>query len=697
MSLEKLLLPQSVAIIGASRVQGKVGYEIVSNILSGGFTGPVHPVNPKADEILGLECFPSVAAIGGPVDLAVICLPSPAVDKTILECGKAGIRAAIVITAGFKEIGEEGRKLEDRLVRTARQAGVRILGPNCLGLISTHVNLNASFAPLMPRQGSIAMISQSGALIAGILDKAQEGKIGFSYVVSVGNKAELDEEELLRAFAADPKTRVIAGYIENITEGEKFLRTAERVVPEKPVVLVKAGSTAAGTKAAFSHTGSLAGSEAAYECAFRRSGIIRAASIEDLFDLAQAFAEQPLPIGRRIAVITNAGGPGIMAADACEKANLTFRVLSESAVQKLQEVLPAAASTNNPVDVLGDADETRYENTLRIVMSDEGVDAALVLLTPQAMTHPAETAEAIARVYREVRKTVLVSFIGSKLVEGGIEILRENGIPQFPSPERAARALQAMADYVDWCSQPPRVIHRIPTHRVRVEKTIRRHRALGQTEVGEQAAKDILEAYGFIVPESILARNVDEARSAAERIGYPVVIKIASQDISHKSDVGGVRVGLENEEELIDGFELMMLRIQRKLPEARLDGVTVQEMKAGGREVIIGMTRDPQFGPLLVFGLGGIHVEVLKDVAFELAPITEEEACAMIERTKTFKLLRGVRGEKGVDTDTIAESLRRISQLSVDFPEILELDINPLKVTGTEAIAVDGRIRLCAD
>lgn len=699
MSLEKLLKPASVAVIGASRQPGKVGYEILANIIQGGFTGRVHPVNPGAKEILGLECHPSVEEIGEPVDLAVICIPTNHVVSAIDACGKAKVPAAVVITAGFKELGDEGKRREEKLISSARRAGVRFLGPNCLGLISTHVGLNASFAPLMPRQGSIALISQSGALITGILDRAQESRIGFSYVVSVGNKAALDEEELLRAFASDPDTKVIAGYVENITEGEKFLRTAERVVPDKPVVLVKAGSTAAGTKAAFSHTGSLAGSEAAYESAFRRAGIIRARSVEDLFDLAQAFSEQPLPLGRRVAVITNAGGPGIMAADACEKAGLSFRVLSDEAVARLEENLPPAASANNPVDVLGDAGADRYEDALRIVTADEGVDSTIVLLTPQAMTKAKETAESIVKVFQETGKTILCSFIGSEMVREGVDALREHRIPQFPSPERAARALQAMSDYVDWCARPPRVIQRLPVHRVRVEKIIRRHRALGQSAVGEQATKDILEAYGFVIPKDALARTVDEARTAAERIGYPVVLKIASKDISHKTDIGGVKLGLENEEQMVDAFELMMMRIKRRQPDAKLDGILIQEMKFGGKEVFIGMTRDPQFGPLLVFGLGGIHVEVLKDVSFELAPLTAEEAHSMIERTKTYKLLQGVRGEMGVDTDTVADALRKVSQLSMDFPEIQELDINPLKVStsGEDAIAIDGRIRLSLD
>ncbi len=695
MSLKNFFHPKNVAVIGASRAKGKVGFDILYNLKTGGFEGGIFPVNPKADEILGLKCYPDLASIPETPDLAVIVLPAKAVINAVRVCGDKGIKAVIVISAGFKEVGEEGRKLEQKLVNQLNVYDMRLIGPNCLGVSSTGERMNASFGA-MPIDGNIALISQSGALITGLLDTAKGERIGFSSVVSIGNKADVREDELIGYFADDPSVKVIAGYLENIGEGEKFIHTVKNVVPEKPVIVIKSGRTSAGAQAASSHTGSLGGQEEAYQCAFRRSGIIRADSIEHLFDMLMLFSEQPLPGGDRFAVITNAGGPGIMAADACESAGLTFAALQDATKEKLASFLPSAANIHNPIDVLGDSDAERYATSIEMVLSDPGVDILLVLLTPQAMTDPEGTARGIIEKSKASDKTVVACFIGCEQVEQGCALLRENKIPVYREPERAVAAIRAACDYVEWCEKPPRVVKRYPVNKTRVEKMIRKYRRMQQTLIGEQDAKDIFEAYGINTPAGSLVRSAEEAVRVADRIGYPIVMKVASQDISHKSDLGGVKIGLPDAEAVADAYELMMLRMQKKAPNAVIEGVTVQEMIAGGKEVIIGMTRNPQFGPLLLFGLGGIYVEVLKDVAFELAPLTEEEAHNLITSTKTYTLLQGVRGEASTDINAIGECLQRIGQLVTDFPEIQELDINPMKVkeVGHAAVAIDARIGL---
>jgi len=497
--------------------------------------------------------------------------------------------------------------------------------------------------------------------------------------------------------AADADTKVIAGYLESITDGDVFVREAERLSHIKPILLMKSGGTQAGAEAASSHTGSLAGSEVAYESAFERAGIIRCASIKQQFDYAQAFANQPLPADSRVAVITNAGGPGIMAADAVEREGLTFAKLDEATVKKLAEKLPPAANLLNPIDVLGDALADRYEFALDVVMDDPNVDAILVLLTPQAMTEAAATAEAIVKVTgQKPGKPVLACFLGAAKVRDGVNILMQHGIPQYDSPESAVDAIEAMIRYVQWRSRPKRVVKLFPVNRRKVENIVERHLRQGVLDIGEAESKEILEAYGFVTPKGAIAATADQAANIAQQLGYPVVLKIWSPDILHKSDVGGVKVGLSGEQEVRDAFDLMIYRIPKKKPDAHILGVLVQEMCRKGKEVILGMHRDPHFGPLMMFGMGGIMVEVLKDVSFYLAPLTAQEAKQMLISTKTYKILQGVRGDEGVDIDRIAEGLQRLSQLVTEFPQIKEMDINPYVVghEGTTPIAVDARISL---
>ena len=695
MSLERIFNPRSVAVVGASQTKGKVGYEILTNMIGAGFGGKIFPVNHKAESIAGLKCYPDLESIGEVPELVVIVVPAKVVPEIMRQCAKIGVKAVIIITAGFKEVGEEGRELEKQVVQIAKQSDIRVVGPNCLGVISTSNKLNASFGGDLPQKGTIGYLSQSGALLAAILDTANAHGIGFSKLISIGNKADVNELDVVAAFDIDPDTEVIAGYLENISDGNAFVNQVEKISQNKPILLIKSGGTSAGAKAASSHTGSLAGAETAYGVVFERAGIIRCNSIKQQFDYAQAFANQPLPGGNRVAVITNAGGLGIMAADAIERQGLTFAEPSDETVKKLADVLPAAANLQNPIDVLGDALADRYEFALDVVLDDGNVDIVLILLTPQAMTESAATAEAIAKVCRKKpKKPVFACFLGAGKVEEGVRILQENKIPQYDSPESAVSAIKVTTDYVRWRSRPKRVVKLFAVNRRKVENVIERHLRQGIREVGETESKEVLEAYGFVTPKGSVATTAEQARNIAEQIGYPVVMKIWSPDILHKSDVGGVKIGLESGQEVMDAFDLMMYRIPKKMPEANILGVLVQEMCTGGKEVILGMNRDVRFGPLMMFGMGGTMVEVLQDVSFYLAPLTAEEARQMLVNTRTYRMLKGVRGETAVDIDAIAEGLQRLSQLVTEFPQIQELDINPYMVgpEGTIPIAVDARM-----
>ena len=697
MSLETFFSPNSVAVVGASREQGKVGHELLVNLIRGGYAGKIFPINPKADQIEGLKCYPDLPSIGEAPDLVIIIVPAKLVPGVIQDCAKLAVKAVIIITAGFKEVGEEGANLERSVMEAARTAGIRVIGPNCLGVMVPKHKLNASFGGDLPAIGGIGYVSQSGALLAAILDMANANSIGFSKLISIGNKADIDELDVIRSLGNDRDTRVIAGYLESIANGNAFVREAEKISHRKPILLMKSGGTGAGAKAASSHTGSLAGSETAYECVFERAAIIRCDSIKSQFDFAQAFANQPLPKGERVAVITNAGGPGIMAADAIEREGLTFAKPSEETLKRLAARLPPAANIHNPFDVLGDALADRYEYTLDTVLDDPNVDVALVLLTPQAMTECTKTAEAMVRVAKAKRaKPVLGCFLGARKIADAVRILREGRIPQYDSPEAAVATIRVMTNYVRWLSRPKRVVKIFSVNRRRVERIIERHQRRGIRDIGEMESKEILEAYGFETPKGSIATTADQAANIATQLGYPVVLKIWSPDIIHKSDVGGVRLNLRTPQDVRDAFDLMMLRVPRKAPDADILGVLVQEMCTKGQEVILGMNRDPQFGPMLMFGMGGIYVEVLKDVAFYLAPLTAEEAKEMLMKTRTYGLLKGARGKEGLDIDVIAQGLQRLSQLVTEFPQIQEMDINPYVVgpAGTPPIAVDARIRV---
>ncbi|HLZ55187.1 MAG TPA: acetate--CoA ligase family protein [Verrucomicrobiae bacterium] len=693
--LETLLYPKAVAVIGASRSPEKVGHAVLANLVNGGFKGTIVPVNPGTGEILGLKCYKSLGDYKDPIDLGIIVVGVKYVKDALQSCLDAGAKSVIVITAGFKEVSAEGVKAELELVELCRAHGARMVGPNCLGVLNTDHHLNATFAPSVPPPGKISVISQSGALCVAILDWAADQKLGLGKVISFGNKADLNEADFIQALAEDKATNVIAGYLESIKEGDKFLRVAEQAAAIKPVVILKVGITQAGAKAASSHTGSLAGADIAYGAAFKRAGVIRAENFEALFDYAAAFAMQPLPNGERVAIITNAGGPGIMAADAAEGLGLKMVSPSKESDAKLRTFLPTSAAFGNPVDVIGDAEPDRYVKAFEVMQEDEKTDAIVVVVTPQNMTRPLELAEKLGAAHKG-RKPVLAVFMGGTEVATAKEKLMAVGIPNYPSPDRAITALRAMCDYAAWRRRPARIVTRFPVNRRRVDRVIHMQMRSGVSQIGEVEAKEILRAYDFNVLGGQIARTTDEAVEIAERLGYPVVLKISSPDIIHKSDFGGVRINLANAEQVRDAFDLMMLRIQKRAPNAYLRGVFVEKMGQRGREVILGMTRDPQFGPMLMFGLGGIFVEVMKDVTFHLAPITAEEAMQMLKGTRSYALLQGARGQAPVDLEAIAGALQRISQLATDYPEIKELDINPFIVgpVGVQAYVADARMTL---
>jgi acetyl coenzyme A synthetase (ADP forming)-like protein len=682
--------PASVAVIGASRTPGKVGYDVVRNLVEGGFQGSVVPINPKADEVLGLPCAPSVDQVVGAVELAVVCIPAPFVLEAIEQCAQKDVHAVIIITAGFKESGPEGAERESHIAEACRRHAIRCIGPNCLGVMSPVTGLNASFGATMPGPGNIAFFSQSGALGTAILDVAVGEDIGMSRFVSYGNKADVDETDLIEALGEDAETDVILGYVESINDGRKFIDVAARVTRKKPVVILKSGRTSAGARAASSHTGSLAGADAAYEAAFRQCGVFRANTVEEFFDFARVLARRKLPADNRIAIITNAGGPGIIATDAVESSRLRMADLAESTQAALAEDLPPQANTHNPVDVLGDARADRYQTALDAVCADPNVSAVLTILTPQTSTEVEQTAAAVVDAARATDKPIVASFMGSMSVRLAWHSLDKRGIANFPRPDQAVKALETLYRYGQWhggtSSAPPAYAFDEDT----IRRTIADGAARGQTTLAEREARNIADACGIPLPRSIFAADEEAAVRAAVEIGYPVVLKISSEDILHKSDAGGVKVRLGDEGAVRQAFQAVMQSAREYKEDARLDGVLIQQMAPPGREVIIGVNRDPQFGPVIMFGLGGIYVEVLKDVTFRVAPLT------MVAEIRTARILQAFRGDLAADVEALAECLTRVSQLAVQYPELTECDLNPLRVyaEGQGVMAVDVRFGL---
>ena len=700
--LEVFFDPKSVAVVGASTSSEKLGYAVLENLVNGGYAkvGKIYPINPKADEILGQKAYPSVLDVPDKIDLAVIVIPYPYVPAVLDECGKKGIPGVVVISAGFREAGMEGLERELELVEIAKKHQIRLIGPNCLGIIDTFTPINASFSAGTPPQGPMAFMSQSGALGTAILDWAQAGRLGLAKFVSLGNKADVSEIDLLKAWSDDIDTNVILIYSEGLPNGQEFINVAREVTKTKPVVAIKSGVTKSGSRAVSSHTGSLAGSEQAYQAAFQQAGVLRANDMASMFDMALALGYQPLLKADQIAIVTNAGGPGILATDALERSGMSLARLENETIQALEKYLPDAASVANPVDVLGDARGDRYKFALDIVSTDPNVDGIMVVLTPQAMTEIEDTAKAIGSLSQKIDKPILACFMGEAKVEQGIKILREYNVPNYSFPVQASLAFRAMSQYREIKERKEPVFESFKVDTKSVKQVLEGAKKDGRYAIGDAEAWDVLKAYGLSIPRSVLAKTPQEAVEIAGDLGYPVVLKIASPDILHKTDVGGVKIGLESPDQVRDAYELMIYRTERFLPEAHIWGCQVQEMAPpGGLEVLIGMNRDPQFGPLVTFGLGGIYVEVLKDVTFRIAPFTRLEAQAMLEEIRSKALLEGVRGKPPIDKGAIVDTLLRMGQLVQEFPEIAEFDINPLIVypKGQGAIAIDMRLVLASE
>jgi len=697
--LSNFFNPASIAVIGASRTPGKVGYDILKNIIQYKYQGSVYPVNPGASEILGVKAYPSLLDVPGKIDLAVIVVPSKNVIEVMGQCGEKQIDSAIVITSGFKESGIEGAKLEAELVKKAREAGVRFVGPNCLGIIDTHSKLNASFAAGMPAKGSIGFFSQSGALCLAVLDRALPDEIGFSKFISMGNKADITDTDIMLALAEDDNTKVILGYIEGVRDGRKFMDVAGQISKKKPLIILKSGITSSGAKAASSHTGALAGREAAFDSAFKQSGVIRAHTINELFNYALAFANQPLPRGPNVAIITNSGGPGILAADACDKSDLHLIPLYKDIVDELRTFLSPVASFYNPIDILGDSGADRYEKALTTVLKDERINGVMVLLTPTAVVDVEATAMAVANVSKLVDRPILTSFMGKKSIESATKTLMRYGVPNYSYPEEAVASLNVMYRYHIWVNRPEKTYDKmngLKENAARIFDSVKRE---NRERLSELEVRDVLQAYGFSLPKNLFARTSEEAVAAARGIGYPIVMKIVSPQVIHKSDIGGVRINLSGKKEVENAFFDITTHIRNIMPAAHIYGVMIQEMVPKGKEVIMGITEDPQFGHMIMFGLGGIYVEVLKDISFRIVPLSREDAHEMIRETKTFPLLRGVRGEAEADIGAIEKSLLLLSQMAMDFPQIIEGDINPLLVRqrGEGVIAIDARFTIGGD
>ncbi|MCL6638885.1 MAG: acetate--CoA ligase family protein [Firmicutes bacterium] len=689
--------PKSVAVVGASKTPGKIGNIIVKNIIESGYPGRVYPVNPKEKEIEGLPCYPSVAETPE-TELAVISVPSKGALAVAEECGQHGVKNLVVITAGFKETGREGLEMERRLVETCRKYNMRMLGPNCVGLMDTHTPLNASFAAGFPLKGEIAFISQSGAMVLSILDWSYPAGLGFSKFVSLGNKADLTEADFIGDAAEDPYTKVILCYIEDVENGEHFLQVAKRAARKKPVIVLKSGTSQAGAQAATSHTCALAGSDLAYETAFRQCGLIRARSMPELFDLARAFALQPVPPGDRVALVTNSGGPGIVATDTVELKGLKMARFTRETVEQLRGYLPAESNIYNPVDVLGDARADRYRFAMEKVMADEGVDSAVVLVCPAGPTEPVETAQVLIDMRKaHPEKPIFAAYMGGEKLAGGVKALSEAGIPCYTFPEPAIASVSGLVQYKQVQSATPEVELQVYENidKTTVKAVFYDVKKDGRLVLLGSEAAGTAQAYGIPTAPTSLAAQAEEAVEIAEKMGYPVVLKVASPKIMHKTDVGGVKTGLKNADEVRSGFIDIMENVHRYMPQVVVHGVEVQKMMPKGIELIIGMTRDVQFGPLIAFGLGGIYVNLLKDVSFRLAHgLTAKEIEGMLAETKAYTLLRGYRGEKPADIKAVVDVIARTARLVTDFPEIAEMEINPLFAYNQGVSALDVKITI---
>lgn len=697
-SLDCIFKPKSIAVIGASAKKESIGHEILHNLITYDYNGTIFPINPKAKVIHSFKTYASVLDVPDPIELAIIAVPKQFVLNIAVECGKKGVKGLVVISAGFKEIGEKGEKLENELLSIVQKHNMRMVGPNCMGILNSHddVRLNGTFAPAEPIKGNIAFLSQSGALGVAILNLTASLNLGLSMFVSVGNKADISANDLLEYWESDISTDMILMYLESFGNPRKFSKIIRSVTRKKPVIAVKAGRTIAGAKAAAFHTGALAGMDFAIDSLFEQFGVIRASSIEEMFDFALAFANQPLPKGKNTVVVTNAGGPGIMATDAIVSLGLEMAEFTDATKETLLGVLPAEASIGNPIDIIAQGGPAEYEKTMDAVLADPNVDSVIVISVSIKMTDISEVIRRIQKAGKKYSKPILGCFMGKNLDVGVVTEEGTFNLPVYQFPESAARALAMMVKYQERQKRPKGSIKNFKVAKEKAAKVIGKAISENKTLLGAKEVRTILKAYGFNIPKSKLARSHEEAAIFSTEIGFPVVLKLNSAKITHKSDVGGVLVDVRNRGEVIESYYEIKKKVEDQHGPEAFDGVIVQEMIKEGKEVILGMTTDPVFGPMIMFGLGGIFVETLKDVQFRINPITDMDAREMIETIKGFPLLKGVRGEKGVNINLLTEMLQRLSQLVADFESIYEIDINPLIITGKKITTkvVDARIQL---
>jgi acetyltransferase len=696
-NLDKLFAPRRVAVVGAGAERSGVGHIVLRNLVEGGFEGVVYPINPRRESVHGIQAYASIADTPAPPDMAVVCTPADAIPEIIRSCGEAGVHAVVVLSAGFRETGEQGRALEQQVAaEAARFEGLRLLGPNCLGLIVPRLALNASFAGSMPRDGNIAFISQSGALATAVIDWAREEGIGFSHVVSLGNMVDVDLGDLIDYLGQDAATRAVVLYVETVTEARKFVSAARAFTLRRPIVAYKAGRFPASAQAAVSHTGALAGADAVYEAAFARAGIVRVERIAQVFATAELLAREHLPLGARLGIVTNAGGPGVMAADALLALGGELAELAGATTETLAGVLPPSASAINPVDVLGDAEPERYRVAVEAVLSDEGTDAVLAILTPQAMTDPSGAAEAVAAARGSSHKPLLAAWIGGPSVQPGLQLLARAGLAGYSYPEEAVEAFMHLVSYArnkETLYETPRTIPvSFALDRARVKDLMAAVLADAQGVLSESSSKALLDAYEIPVTKPRPAASAKDALAVADGIGFPVVLKVRSPDVTHKTDVGGVATDISTPEELHAAYERILTSVAERQPGAAVKGVTVQPMVSEpGQELLVGARRDPTFGAVILVGAGGIATDVMDDTALGLPPLNERLARRMLEALRIWPLLLGHRGRPGVDLDALLEVLIRFSYLVADYPEISEIEINPLLATAEGAVGLDAR------
>jgi acetate---CoA ligase (ADP-forming) len=694
-SLLPFFQPRGVVVIGVSTNPVKPGYGAARNVALSGFKGAVHFVSQKPGELFNHPIYTSVAEVPDPVDMAVIIVPAPDVPEALDACGRRGIQAAIILSGGFRETGPEGEVLEAEVMRVARKNGIRVIGPNCVGLADTHLPLDTSFLPQpFPPSGNVALISQSGSVIDVVIDWARTEGLGFSRLMSLGNKADIVEADVLSAAVEDKYTAVLAMYIEALVDGQRFVEEARKAARRKPVLVLKVGRFASGQRAAASHTGALAGSDTAYEAAFESAGILRTQTNEELLDWTMAFARCPLPCGRRVAVLTNAGGPGVITSDAIESQGLRLAQLSERTRSALRAILPPASNINNPVDMLGGSTSRQYADSLGLLLADPGVDAVIVLEPPPPMVPAEEIGDALIPIIQAADKPVLVALMGQALVAKARLNFQAAQVAVYPFPERAVSALAALAKRADAMVEHEPVFPILAgVDRQAAAQALQGARAAAWLE--PEAAVRLVSTYGIITVPIRLATTADEAAALAVELGFPLVVKVASPDISHKSDIGGVILGVDSPEAAAEAFHTVTGRARSNRPYARLEGAHLQRMIPPGQDVIVGATRDPQFGPLMMFGSGGVEVEGLKDVAFSLAPLAIQHAGQMLARTWAGRKLAGFRSIPPGDAEAVKDTLIRLSQLVSDFPEIEEIEINPLRTLapGRGVVAVDVRVK----